>query len=102
MSQTSPTTIAASERARSVTVADTATLARIEATIEKTRITRSAYSFSFGVTRVSARYRKYTAARIQISAITGRIWRSGIARRGNRANPRTAAAGAPIAKEDRK
>src|SRR5881396_1482870 len=55
-------------------VSETAAVAMTAAAIAKPRITRSDRSFSASVTSVSARYRKYTAARSQISAIAPSVY----------------------------
>src|SRR5439155_1579092 len=55
-------------------VSETAAVAITAAAIAKPRITRSDRSFSASVTSVSARYRKYTAARSQISAIAPSVY----------------------------
>src|SRR5437867_183011 len=55
-------------------VSETAAVAMTAAAIAKPRITRSDRSFSASVASVSARYRKYTAARSQISAIAPRVY----------------------------
>src|SRR5436309_12509405 len=83
---------------RSACRKETATLATIAATMEKTRIVRSAYSLSSGVTRVSARYMRKTAARIQIRAMTIMIWTTWTAAGVKHAMPRIATMEAAIAK----
>src|SRR5947209_19713002 len=55
-------------------VKETAAVAITAAAIAKPRITRSDSSFSACVASVSARYRKYTAARSQISAIAPSVY----------------------------
>src|SRR5207249_2907568 len=55
-------------------VKETAAVAITAAAIAKPRMTRSDRSFSACVASVSARYRKYTAARSQISAIAPSVY----------------------------
>ena len=57
----------------SIPGSETAAVAITAAAIANPRMTRSESSFSPGVASVSARYRKYTAARSQIKAIAARV-----------------------------
>src|SRR5881296_2921717 len=56
-----------------IPVRETAAIAITAAAIAKPRITRSEKNRSTDVASVSARYRKYTAARSQIKAIAPRV-----------------------------